>query len=132
MAALVSLLPILYGVGFAIYAFTTGAVTKTVIFGASQTVVEETIVEAGGGAGVLFAFAPIVLGIFIAILLHLARRDTDTAPIYMAWVFSGFVAIASIAGSTGLGAFFIAPATFMLAATGVTHFVVSSPRKQAN
>ncbi|MGH2958525.1 MAG: hypothetical protein ACRDKE_02900 [Solirubrobacterales bacterium] len=128
LAALVSLLPILFGIGFVFYAFMFEAVNKTVIFGESQTTVEETIVEAGGDAGAVFAFAPLVLGAFVAILLHLARKDNDTAPIYMAWAFSGFLAIVSLVGGSNLGVYFVAPAVLMLLATGATHFVVGSSR----
>jgi hypothetical protein len=127
MAALVSLLPILFGIGFIFYAFMFDVVTKIVISGSSQTQVDETIVEAGGDAGIVFAFAPLVLGIFVAILLHLARKDNDTAPIYMAWAFGGFILLASVVGSTTLGVYFVAPAVLMLLATGATHFVVKRP-----
>lgn len=131
LAALVSLLPILFGIGFVVYAFAFDAVTKIVISGQSEVSVDETIVEAGGDAGVIFAFAPLVLGIFVAILLHLGRKDTDTAPVYMAWAFGGFIAVASIAGSSTLGVYFIFPALLLLLATGATHYAVHMKRNQA-
>lgn len=124
IAALVSLLPILFGIGFVVYAFTVGAVTKIVISGESQVSIDETIVEAGGSAGFVFAFAPLVLGVFIAILLRLARKDSDQLALNMAWAFSAFVAIASVAGSSTLGVYFFVPALLMLLATAMTQLVI--------
>lgn len=128
MAALISLLPIVYGVAFAVYAFTVGSITKILISDAGESVIEETIVEDSGAGGVVLAFAPLALGVFVAILLHLARKDSDQAALTMAWVFSGFVALAGALGSSGVGAFFIVPAVLLLLVTGVTQYVVTSGR----
>lgn len=128
IAALVSVLPILFGIGFAIYAFTIGTLTKITFTEEVALSSKETIVEAGGSAAVVLAFTPLVLAVFVAILLHLARRDNDTAPLIMAWAFSGFIAIVSAVSVTSLGRFFVAPALLLLVAAGATQFVVSTPR----
>lgn len=128
MVGLFSLLPIFYGVAFAVYAFTVGSVTKILISDAGEAVVEETIVEDSGAGGAILAFAPLALAVFVAILLHLARKDSDQAALNMAWVFSGFVAVAGALGSSGVGAFFIVPAVLLLLVTGATQFVVTAAR----
>jgi hypothetical protein len=125
VAAVVSLLPILFGVGFAIYAFTVGSVTKIVISDQGEAMIEETIVEDSGAGGVALAFAPLALALFLATLLHLARRDSDQVALGMAWVFCGLIAVASAVGLSTVGVFFVVPAALMLIATGATQFVVS-------
>lgn len=128
MAALISLLPIFYGVAFAVYAFTVGSITKILISDAGESVIEATIVEDSGAGGVVLAFAPLALSVFVAILLHLARKGSDQAALNMAWVFSGFVAITGALGASGVGAFFIVPAVLLLLATGATQYVVRAGR----
>lgn len=132
MAGLFSLLPIFYGVAFAVYAFTVGSITKILISDAGESVIEETIVEDSGAGGVVLAFAPLALGVFVAILLHLARKDSDQAALNMAWAFSGFVAVAGALGASGVGAFFIVPAVLLLLVTGATQYVVRTARTQVN
>lgn len=128
MVGLFSLLPIFYGVAFAVYAFTVGSVTKILISDAGEAVVEETIVEDSGAGGAILAFAPLALAVFVAILLHLARKDSDQAALNMAWVFSGFVAIAGALGASGVGAFFIVPGVLLLLVTAATQYVVRASR----
>lgn len=128
MAGLFSLLPIFYGVAFAVYAFTVGSVNTIVISDAGETVIEETIVEDSGAGGAVLAFAPLALAVFVAILLHLARKDSDQAALNMAWVFSGFVAAVGALGASGVGAFFIVPAVLLLLVTGATQYVVRAAR----
>ncbi len=128
MAGLISLFPIFYGVAFAVYAFTVGSITTILISDAGESVIERTIVEDSGAGGAVLAFAPLALGVFVAILLHIARKDADQAALNMAWVFSAFVAIAGGLGSSGVGAFFIVPGVLLLLVTGATQYVVRATR----
>lgn len=132
MAGFFSLLPIFYGVAFVVYAFTVGSITKIVISDQGEAVVEETIVEDSGAGGAVLAFAPLALAVFVAILLRLARKDSDQAALNMAWAFSGFVAVAATLGASGVGAFFIVPAVLLLLVTGATQFVVKRARASAD
>jgi FtsH-binding integral membrane protein len=120
VAGFVSLAPIVFGLGFAVYAFTLGTVDTTTYDGYNTVVSKETIVESGGAAGVVLALAPLILAVFLAVLLRFARDESDTTALTMAWVFSGFVAIVSLLGVLTLGPFLIVPAVLMLAATGFT------------
>jgi glucan phosphoethanolaminetransferase (alkaline phosphatase superfamily) len=124
IAAVVSLAPVIFGIGFAFYAFTTGTVSSTRYDGVNETVFKETIVESGGAAGVALALAPLILGIFLAVLLRFARSESDLAAIYMAWAFSGFLALVSVIAVITLGPFMVIPAILMLIATGFSHRVV--------
>jgi hypothetical protein len=123
IAAVVSLAPILFGAGFAIYAFKVGAVTRlTLTDQAVET--KETLVESAGDGGAIFALAPLVAGSFVAVLLYLARKDSDMAPVWMAWAFTGLIGILSLIAISKLGPFFFIPTLLMLLATGLTQSVV--------
>lgn len=130
-AGFFSLVPIGFGVGFAYYAFQIESIETTRIGVEGEEVFRETIVQSGGAAGVMLAFAPMVAGAFVALLLWMARKDADTAPLWMAWAFSGFVALASLIGIVTLGPFMVIPAALMLLATGLTQNVVNDLRRQA-
>ncbi|MBJ7353485.1 MAG: hypothetical protein JHC98_01550 [Thermoleophilaceae bacterium] len=131
-AAFASLAPILFGIAFAYYAFQVGSVTTTQLSPQGEMLLNETIVESGGAAGVFLALAPLLTGAFVALLLYLARKDADTAPLWMAWAFSGFVALVSVIGIVTLGPFMVVPAVLMLLATGLSHSVVSGMRRNGS
>jgi hypothetical protein len=124
IAGVVSLAPIIFGVGFAFYAFTTGAVSRVRYNEFGTTEFKVTIVESGGATGVVLALAPLLLGAFLAVLLYFARKESDPAAIVMAWIFSGFITLVSLIGIITLGPFMIIPAILMLIATGFSDRVV--------
>jgi hypothetical protein len=126
IAAFVSLVPIVYGVGFAVYAFAFDSITHTVISSDGESVRRESIAEAGDGTGVLLALAPLALAMFVSVLLYLARKDRDAAPLWMAWAFSGFIALIGLVAVQSIGRYFVLPALLMLLATGFTDRIVRS------
>jgi hypothetical protein len=129
LAGFASIAPIVFGAGFAFYAFTIGVVTTRQLSDQGEVLLKETIVESGGAAGVFLALAPIVTGAFVAFLLYLARKDADTAPLWMAWAFSGFIALVSVIGIFTLGPFMVIPAALMLFACAFTQSVVNELRE---
>jgi hypothetical protein len=124
IAAVVSLTPILFGIGFTFYAFTTETVSSMRYDAYGHTAFKETIVESGGAAGVVLALAPLLLGAFLAVLLYFARKESDPTAIAMAWIFSGFITLVSLIGIITLGPFMVIPAILMLIATAFSHRVV--------
>jgi hypothetical protein len=127
IAAVVSLTPNIFGIGFTFYAFTTETVSsmRYDAYGEyGHTAFKETIVESGGAAGVVLALAPLLLGAFLAVLLYFARKESDPTAIAMAWIFSGFITLVSLIGIITLGPFMVIPAILMLIATAFSHRVV--------
>lgn len=128
LAAFASIVPLVYGIVFAGYAFVAESVTHTVISSDGESMTSKSIAEAGDGSGVVLALAPFAAAVFVAILLWLARKEHDSAPLWMAWVFSGAIALAGLASVTSIGRYLLLPAVLMLGATYATHALVIRTR----